>query len=111
MAEITINNSPVHSDSIITYPYGITDPDYSCGWHTGLDFAPYGSTGTNPMLYSVVSGEVVFIETDPTNALGIYVLILADNNEYWRYCHMVERKRASTSWGFSNNCIANRPNG
>ena len=90
MAEVTINNSPVHSDSIITYPYGITDPDYSCGWHTGLDFAPYGSTPTNPILYSVVSGEVVYVETDPNNALGIYVLILADNNEYWRYCHMVQ---------------------
>lgn len=30
MSEITINNSPVHSDIIITYPYGVTDSGYSC---------------------------------------------------------------------------------
>ena len=59
MSEVTINNSPVHSQSIITYPYGIADSGYSCGYHTGLDSAPYGSTESNPMLYSVVSGEVV----------------------------------------------------
>lgn len=51
MAEVDLYNSPIHSDSIITYPYGIADSGYSCGWHTGLDFAPYGSTGTNPDLF------------------------------------------------------------
>lgn len=51
MAEVDLYNSPVHSDSIITYPYGIADSGYSCGWHTGLDFAPYGSTSTNPDLF------------------------------------------------------------
>lgn len=90
MSTVTIPNSPVHSESIITYPYGITDPDYSCGWHTGLDFAPYGATPTNPMLYSVVSGEVVQVVQPASGALGVQVLILSDTNEYWRYCHMVE---------------------
>lgn len=90
MSEVTINNSPVHSQSIITYPYGIADPSYSCGYHTGIDFAPYGETPANPILYSVVEGEVVEVTTDPTEALGIQVLILSTNNEYWRYCHMVE---------------------
>lgn len=50
---VTISNSPVHSDIIITYPYGVTDSGYSCGWHTGVDFAPYGSTENNPWLYPV----------------------------------------------------------
>lgn len=86
---VTISNSPVHSPSIITYPYGISDPDYSCGFHTGLDFAPVDTTPTNPMLYSVVSGEVVDIVTTTTGALGVQALILSDDNEYWRYCHMV----------------------
>lgn len=90
MSEVTISNSPIHSQSIITYPYGVTDPNYSCGWHTGLDFAPYGTTPANPWLYSVVSGEVVQVTSDPTVALGIQVLILSNDNEYWRYCHMVE---------------------
>lgn len=25
MAEVTINNSPVHSDATISYPYGVAD--------------------------------------------------------------------------------------
>ena len=50
MATVTINNSPVHDDAVITYPYGIADSGYSCGYHTGLDFAPYGSTPANPIL-------------------------------------------------------------
>lgn len=90
MAEVTINNSPVHSQAIITYPYGVPDPNYQCGWHTGIDFAPYGETPAQPMLYSVVSGEVVQVTSDPTAALGIQVLILSSQNEYWRYCHMVQ---------------------
>ena len=53
MAEVTIYNSPVHSDCIITYPYGVIDYSYTCDFHTGLDFAPYGTTGTNPDLYPV----------------------------------------------------------
>lgn len=89
MSEVTINNSPVHSQSIITYPYGVSDSGYSCGWHTGLDFAPYGTTPANPMLYSVVSGEVVQVVTTTSGALGVQALILSDTNEYWRYCHMV----------------------
>lgn len=111
MATVTINNSPVHSEAIITYPYGVADSGYSCGYHTGLDFAPYGETEANPMLYSVVSGEVVYIETDPNNTLGIYVLILSNDNEYWRYCHMVERKCTSTSRRFSYNSKSNRTYG
>lgn len=87
---VTINNSPIHSPSIITYPYGISDPDYSCGFHTGLDFAPTDTTPANPMLYSVVSGEVVSVIPTSTGALGVQVLILSSDNEYWRYCHMVE---------------------
>lgn len=90
MAEVTINNSPIHSQAIITYPYGIADSGYSCGYHTGLDFAPYGSTESNPILYSVVSGEVVQVVTTTTGDLGVQALILSNNNEYWRYCHMVQ---------------------
>ena len=75
MATVTIPNSPIHSDSIITYPYGITDSGYSCGWHTGLDFAPYGSTESNPLLYSVCTGTVVSVSLNPSQALGNNVLI------------------------------------
>ena len=87
MAEVTINNSPVHSDVIITNPYGVYNPSYSCDFHTGLDFAPYGSTGTNPPIYPVYDGQVVQITT--TGDLGYMVCIKDARNNYWRYCHMV----------------------
>ena len=89
MATVTINNSPVHSDSIITYPYGIADSGYTCGWHTGVDFAPYGSTENNPILYPVKKGVVVYINTTTTPALGVQAQILDEDGHYWRYCHMV----------------------
>lgn len=28
--EVTINNSPFHEDSVITYPYGVIDSGYTC---------------------------------------------------------------------------------
>jgi len=89
MGEVTINNSPIHSQSIITYPYGIIDASYSCGWHTGVDFAPYGQTEANPLLYSPVSGEVVYTNNSDDVALGVQTVILDNNNKYWRFCHMV----------------------
>lgn len=89
MAEVTINNSPVHSDIIITYPYGVADSGYSCGWHTGIDFAPYSSTENNPMMYPVKDGRVVYVNLTTTQALGVQVQILDNEGHYWRYCHMV----------------------
>lgn len=91
MPEITISNSPIHSDSIITALYGETGPSWS-GIHTGSDFAPYGSTPASPDLYSVCSGVVInIIDYDPVidQALGNQIVI-QDNNTglYWRYCHM-----------------------
>lgn len=89
MSSVTINNSPVHSDSIITYPYGITDSGYSCGWHTGLDFAPTGSTETNPILYPVMDGTVVYVNNTTNVSLGVQVQIQDIDGNYWRYCHLV----------------------
>lgn len=91
MAEVTISNSPVHSDTIITALYGETGHSWS-GIHTGSDFAPYGSTPASPDLFSVCSGVVVnIIDYDPAidQALGNQVVI-QDNSTgyYWRYCHM-----------------------
>lgn len=89
MAEVTISNSPVHSDIIITYPYGVVDSGYSCGWHTGCDFAPYGTTENNPLLYPVFEGKVVYINNDASQRLGVQAQILDNQGYYWRYCHMV----------------------
>lgn len=90
MAEVTINNSPIHSDSIITACYGERGPNWS-GIHTGSDFAPYGSTPANPDLYSVCTGSVSSVITyTGTQALGNQIVIYDNTrNLYWRYCHML----------------------
>ncbi len=82
---VTISNSPVHSDSMISYPYGVTDSGYSCGWHTGVDIVPSGSTENNPWLYPVFDGEIVVVNTNANNALGIYILIKAFNKILYNY--------------------------
>lgn len=87
--EVTINNSPVHSDSKISYPYGVIDSGYSCGWHTGVDIIPYGNTENNPTLYPVKEGRVVYINNTSNVALGVQCQILDNDGIYWRYCHMV----------------------
>ena len=85
------NNIPVHSECMISYPYGVPDSGYSCGWHTGVDIVPHGQTENYPLLYPVFNNmEVVAINTNPNNALGIYVL-LYDGTYYWRYCHLRDR--------------------
>lgn len=92
MSEVTINNSPVHSDSILTAVYGETGPNWA-RFHTGTDFAPYGTTSANPDLYSVCSGQVQSIEYG--SALGNQIVIHDDNGNYWRYCHMVAQSPLS----------------
>lgn len=88
MSEVTINNSPVHSDTILTAVYEETGPNWS-RFHTGTDFAPYGSTPSNPDLYSVCRGRVQQVRYDGT--LGNQIVIKDnDTNNYWRYCHMRE---------------------
>lgn len=88
MAEVTINNSPVHSDSILTAVFGETGSSWA-RYHTGTDFAPTGTTTSNPNLYSVCEGVVINKLYD--NTLGNQIVI-KDNQtgNYWRYCHMKE---------------------
>lgn len=86
MSTVTINNSPIHSDSILTAVYRETGPNWA-RFHTGTDFAPYGSTPANPDLYSVCDGQVVNVLSNST--LGNQVIIKdSQTNNYWRYCHM-----------------------
>lgn len=87
MAEVTINNSPVHSDTILTAVYGETGSSWA-RFHTGTDFAPYGTTPANPDLYSVCTGTVYSKTFD--NTLGNQILIQDLNGNFWRYCHMRE---------------------
>ena len=89
MATVTINNSPVHNDTVLTAVYGETGPSWA-RWHTGTDFAPTGSTPANPDLYSVCTGTVYSITYDGT--LGNQIIIEDSiTGNYWRYCHMQSR--------------------
>lgn len=88
MATVTIPNSPVHSDSVLTAVYGETGSHWS-SFHTGTDFAPTGDTPSNPPLFSVCDGVVVEISNSTTLWHGNMVLIKDDlTGNYWRYCHM-----------------------
>lgn len=63
MATVTINNSPIHSDSSLSAVYGDMGPNWA-NFHTGIDFIPYGSTPSHPDIFSVCTGTVVQISTD-----------------------------------------------
>ena len=94
MAEYTTKYSPMHIDCTIGQPYGNVNPDYSCGFHTGVDFPQSGVSVQNPDLYSISEdGEVVYVykESQGTSpALGNQVQILDHRTGlYYRYCHML----------------------
>lgn len=93
MATVTINNSPVHSDTVLTAVYGETGPSWA-RWHTGTDFAPTGATPANPALFSVCTGTVYSVSYDGT--LGNQIIIQdSTSGNYWRYCHMQSRSPLS----------------
>ena len=52
MSSVTISNSPFHETSRITYPYGVADSGYSCGYHTGVDIV--ADSGTGAYIYPVI---------------------------------------------------------
>lgn len=94
MAEYTTKYSPMHIDCTIGQPYGNVDPNYSCGFHTGVDFPQSGVAVQNPDLYSITDdGIVTYVYNQSqgtTPDLGNQVQIY-DNRTglYYRYCHML----------------------
>lgn len=89
MATVTINNSPIHSQSSLSAVFGETGPNWA-RFHTGIDFIPSGGTVPNPLIYSVCIGEVVEVNLIPSAKLGNNVVIKETaTGLYWRYCHMV----------------------
>lgn len=94
MAEYTTKYSPMHIDCTVGQPYGNVDPNYSCGFHTGVDFPQSGVAVQNPDLYSITDdGEVVYVYKESqgtTPSLGNQVQILDHRTGlYYRYCHML----------------------
>ena len=92
MEIIKTSRTPIHTVSMISYPFGVEDSSYTLGYHTGLDFAKAGSDDKNPNIYSLVLGTVVYVYKDSQGsspALGNQVMIKSKNkNEYYRFCHL-----------------------
>lgn len=61
---------PIHGECMISYPYGVVNSGYSCGWHTGVDLVPHGSTENYPLLYCCsTNATVVQVNLTPSQAL------------------------------------------
>ena len=89
MATIQSSCSPLHGTCTIGQPYGNPSTGYSCGWHTGIDFPASGVSGSFD-LYSVCTGQVVYVNNNPNVALGIQVQIRETGTGiYYRFCHMI----------------------
>lgn len=94
MAEYTTKYSPMHIDCTVGQPYGNISSNYTCGFHTGVDFPQSGVSTQNPDLYSITDdGEVVYVYKESTGkspVLGNQVQILDHRTGlYYRYCHML----------------------
>ena len=93
MATVKTKYSPMRITCMVGQPYG-NPGNYSCGFHTGMDFPASGTGETNPDLYSCVEdGEVVYTYKNSTGSspyLGNQVQIYDRKNRvYYRYCHML----------------------
>lgn len=90
MATIQSSVSPLHGTCTIGQPYGNVSTDYTCGFHTGIDFPASGVTGSLD-IYSVCSGEVTQAGVVPgLTALGYEVQVRdSSTGIYYRFCHMV----------------------
>ena len=104
MSEVTISNSPVHQDSILTGVYGETGSYWAaCGFHTGTDFARYGYTEA-PLLYSVCSGTVTLKRYE--NVLGNVVQIQdSQTGLFWRYCHLASASTLNVGDSVTTNTV------
>jgi murein DD-endopeptidase MepM/ murein hydrolase activator NlpD len=77
--------SPVPGKTV-TYPYGIIDPRYAAGYHTGDDYA--APTGTNVV---AVLGGTIGWSNNNGGAYGRWIGLRATNGRDYVYCHLSVR--------------------
>jgi len=77
--------SPVPG-KVVTYPYGVKNPRYAAGYHTGEDYAT--ATGSNAV--AVRSGTIRW-SNDAGGAYGKWMGLDADNGRTYVYCHLSSR--------------------
>ena len=81
--------SPVPGKSV-TYAYGVKNPRYAAGYHTGEDYAT--PTGSNAV--AVRSGTIRW-SNDYGGAYGKWIGLDADNGRNYVYCHLSSRMVAA----------------
>ncbi|MBX3204776.1 MAG: M23 family metallopeptidase [Labilithrix sp.] len=74
----------------VTYPYGVRNPRYAAGFHTGQDHA--APTGT-PVV-AVRSGKIRWSNNNG-GAYGRWMGLDADNGRTYVYCHLSSRRYAA----------------
>lgn len=77
--------SPVPGKKV-TYAYGVKNPRYAAGYHTGDDYAT--ATGSNAV--AVRAGKIVW-SNDNGGAYGKWMGLEADNGRTYVYCHLSKR--------------------
>lgn len=77
--------SPVPGKSV-TYAYGVKNPRYAAGYHTGEDYA----TPTGSSAVAVRSGTIRW-SNDAGGAYGKWIGLDADNGRTYVYCHLSSR--------------------
>ena len=89
MATVQSSVSPLHGTCTIGQPYGNASSDYTCGFHTGIDFPASGVTGSYD-IYSVCTGTVIATGVLPNlSSLGYEVLVQeSGSGTYFRFCHL-----------------------
>jgi murein DD-endopeptidase MepM/ murein hydrolase activator NlpD len=70
----------------VTYPYGIKNPRYAAGYHTGDDYA----APTGAKVVAVRAGTIVWSNNNG-GAYGRWIGLRADNGRDYVYCHLSVR--------------------
>jgi murein DD-endopeptidase MepM/ murein hydrolase activator NlpD len=69
----------------ITQAYGVKNPRYAAGYHTGID---YGCR-KNTKVMSITSGKVVKVYNDKNYGKTVIIRSKLNNKFYWNmYCHL-----------------------
>jgi len=70
----------------VTYPFGVKDPRYAAGYHTGDDYA--SPTGTK--VVAVLDGTIAWSNNNG-GAYGRWIGLRASNGRDYVYCHLSVR--------------------
>src|SRR5689334_6720330 len=70
----------------VTYPFGVKNPNYAAGYHTGDDYA----SPTGSKVVAVRNGTIAWSNNNG-GAYGRWIGLRADNGRDYVYCHLSVR--------------------